>query len=818
MLKFVVRIGVLLLLLLGSMSWATEFYVATDGMDDPGNGSEQDPFRTITYALSVTDTTDTPPHAIHVAAGLYTINTEIFPLPMIDSITVSGAGPGQTIVDAGSGATNVFTCVDVDNWTLENMTITGGRAIQGGGISVLHGDNITLHNLVISGNRADHPQVPNFEGHGGGLYLYEAGEVVVDHVLFVNNSARDDGGAITITNCAPVLRFLTISRNSTDMMESSNAIRFETNAGHTWLLANSIVWNNGDADGLTSTVTPEGLQASYCLLERDDGDVWPGTGNTWNDPLFTNPENDFTLLPGSWAIDRADPAAEYDNEPAPNGGRANAGFYGNTSNAQLSASPLRLSRGREVFFGLPVETETGDPQELFGDYFDDTTPSDATWRLQRWDNIEGLYLRYDEPEADSVEHGDPPDLEPGLGYLLRQTLTLQDTVWAGGPALNQAVDFEQTFPQSAETQYHMVANPYPYPVNWAAMRLQTPAGLLPFHQAAQLNYTDMYLYILDSQGRYTPTLDRLDPWQGATVVSNRTGEITWIVPSERNTAFPGDITQYLDWVLSAGFAALDTSGATLATDEGHLFGVGELMEDGKDGFDARIIPAPSPSMLTWSQNTVEEEIALYHDLRAPVEQDHFTGWHFRTEFHATGDTVLPDSFVFRVNGFAFDELGDPVYPDTSYRFRLMDGEFTILMDDMRDYPDSVGCEVVVPAEHSEDGSRATAEVWVFAGNQVWVDAEESAAPLPQRFEIRTTWPNPFNRTLSIAFTLPRGGDVQLAVYDVLGREVDRRMHQGLTAGEHRVVWQTGQDMASGVYFLRLDHAGTSLVEKVILLK
>ncbi len=812
---------VLLCLLCATVALGEEFYVSTSGEDDPANGSEQNPFRSLSYALSVADTTPAVSNTIHVGAGTYTIETEILPLPMIDDVIISGAGPQATVFTADDGPTNVFTCVGADNWTLENLTITGGNAIQGGGISMLQCSHVNLRNLIIRNNRADHPQIPNFEGHGGGLYVYESDLVLIDHVLLYDNSARDDGGALSIVHCNPALSFVTITRNSADLDDGSAAIFYQTLDGGPWTLENSIVWANGDSsNGLATTVTTAGVTVSYSLVERADGAAWGGTGNVWNDPLFTDPENDFTLLHGSPAIDLANPAEDYTDEPAPNGDRANSGFYGNTDDAQLGMVPIVLSRGQYAFIGLPVETTTGDPQTLFGEYFDNTTPGEDTWRLERWDNTTGLYLRYDEVESDGSDHGDPPVMAPGLGYLVQQNMDIQTTLWVDGNALDQSVDYTLELATSDMVQMHMIANPYPYPVNWSDMCFQSQAGLLCFDDAAQLNYADRYLYILDSQGRFVPTLDRLDPWQGAFILTHREGNLTWIVPSERNEANPGDLRDNLDWGLSAGFSALDASGETMAADEGHLFGTGELMEDGRDGYDACVLNPLEMRILTWSAIGDDESTMLYHDLREPIPEHDIKGWHFHTMYVPTGeagDTLLPESFLFRVNGFAFDDLGEPQYPDTSYRFRLMDSEFTILMSDMRDYPDTTGCVYEVTAQHSGD-TLATADVWVFAGNQVWADADETPAELPSRFEVTGTWPNPFNRTLSLSFTLPQRGDVAITVFDVLGREVDRLQYAGLAAGAHRVAWQPEATLASGIYFIRLKHAGHMALRKAVLVK
>lgn len=67
------------------------------------------------------------------------------------------------------------------------------------------------------------------------------------------------------------------------------------------------------------------------------------------------------------------------------------------------------------------------------------------------------------------------------------------------------------------------------------------------------------------------------------------------------------------------------------------------------------------------------------------------------------------------------------------------------------------------------------------------------------------YPNPFNPATKIAFTLPEASQVELVVYDVMGREVRRMVTASMEAGRHEVRFEAA-DLASGVYIYRL-HAG-----------
>jgi hypothetical protein len=87
-------------------------------------------------------------------------------------------------------------------------------------------------------------------------------------------------------------------------------------------------------------------------------------------------------------------------------------------------------------------------------------------------------------------------------------------------------------------------------------------------------------------------------------------------------------------------------------------------------------------------------------------------------------------------------------------------------------------------------------------------------------------PNPFNPSTAIPFTVPGGigsrSAVHLAVYDVKGALVKTLVSGALPGGRHEARWdgrnQRGDEVASGIYFARLQAAGTQAARKLILLR
>jgi len=97
-------------------------------------------------------------------------------------------------------------------------------------------------------------------------------------------------------------------------------------------------------------------------------------------------------------------------------------------------------------------------------------------------------------------------------------------------------------------------------------------------------------------------------------------------------------------------------------------------------------------------------------------------------------------------------------------------------------------------------------------------------PDPIRYELSVgeVYPNPFNPTASVSFTLPGPGTVDIVIYDVAGRRVRGLLTGARNAGPHTIPWNglndAGQPAASGIYFVRLVYAGETFVRKMVLVR
>jgi N-acetylmuramoyl-L-alanine amidase len=92
-----------------------------------------------------------------------------------------------------------------------------------------------------------------------------------------------------------------------------------------------------------------------------------------------------------------------------------------------------------------------------------------------------------------------------------------------------------------------------------------------------------------------------------------------------------------------------------------------------------------------------------------------------------------------------------------------------------------------------------------------------ATTLPQEVMLMGNYPNPFNPTTSIRFALPESMDIQLDVFDMLGRQVGSLARGTFTPGTHTVNFDASA-LSSGVYIYRLVTPTTIVSGKMMLVK
>jgi len=100
-------------------------------------------------------------------------------------------------------------------------------------------------------------------------------------------------------------------------------------------------------------------------------------------------------------------------------------------------------------------------------------------------------------------------------------------------------------------------------------------------------------------------------------------------------------------------------------------------------------------------------------------------------------------------------------------------------------------------------------------------ATEKEAHILEQIDI-SCYPNPFNPTTTIQYELPQRSEVQLTIYDLLGREVTTLLLETQDVGYKSVQWDAtnvqGQEVGTGVYFYQIKVGDFVQTRKMVLLK
>lgn len=103
------------------------------------------------------------------------------------------------------------------------------------------------------------------------------------------------------------------------------------------------------------------------------------------------------------------------------------------------------------------------------------------------------------------------------------------------------------------------------------------------------------------------------------------------------------------------------------------------------------------------------------------------------------------------------------------------------------------------------------------GTRTMYDAQLIQLGSPAQFAVEQNYPNPFNPSTTIKYELPGASQVNLTVFDILGREVSVLVNEKREAGAYEVKFD-GTNLASGVYFYRLQAGSFVETRKLLLLR
>lgn len=125
-----------------------------------------------------------------------------------------------------------------------------------------------------------------------------------------------------------------------------------------------------------------------------------------------------------------------------------------------------------------------------------------------------------------------------------------------------------------------------------------------------------------------------------------------------------------------------------------------------------------------------------------------------------------------------------------------------------------------------DFTLAPAEFRIYTSRQIepaeskvfFEVGKDGFADIPDFFDLKVNYPNPFNTITNLTYQVPREAGVTIQVYDILGRLVQTLVQEDSHAPGEYIVEFDGRPLSSGVYLARLVSGRHSIVQKMTLVR
>jgi len=577
---------------------------------------------------------------------------------------------------------------------------------------------------------------------------------------------------------------------------------------------------------------------------------WPGLGNIDGDPLFLNPDNgDFHLesvtgsfRDGIWqpdtlhspCIDAGDPYSPYSNEPEPNGGRINMGYYGNTPEASLaligcivsgpvggiwmidnspyhvvdnifipSGNTLIIDPGIEIIFHGYYKFEIQTNASLFAQGTEQDTILFTTYNSEvKWHGIRFLsasdssLLEYCHIKR-GLADGDFPDDNGGGIYCYYSNITVTHCLIdscssEGGDGGGICCRYS-----NALILDNTIVNNFAYPsYGGIGGGIYCCGGNTRIiNNTIQNNWTwsswgfsmggGIGCVISNSLIQNNIICDNYSASRGGGIyLAESDATVTGNLISRNDC---GPLYDYGAGICSYNSNPLLTNNTICDNPLGNgIYCVGSLTGP---TINNCIIWGNTPNQIY--VEGFANAVVSYSDVEG--------GWTGTGNIDANpgfisgpyGDYYLEQIAAGQVHQSPCVDTGDPYTPMILGTTRTDGVQDSGIVDMGYHYPIGVG--------------------------DIPLDVKTKVVVIPEVFDLMDSFPNPFNPSTTISYALPKACEVKLIVYDIQGRVVRTLINQWQNPGIHEVTFD-GSDLASGIYVYHIEAGEYERVNKMVLLK
>ncbi len=743
---------------------------------------------------------------------------------------------------------------------IKRVLISGNSCvIGGGGIGSWLPAHAYLEDVIITDNTSD--------DLGGGLYGESNGSYTLKNVLIYGNTADHGGGVHFYGSVGNVFNSVTVVGNNAEE-GSAGGISLgsgeEGTGGSTCDMVNSIVWGNTETQifHYKNSESEFPLNISFCDIEGGEEGVrlsggaelnWLD-GNIDEDPLFVDPdEGDYRLMVDSPCIDAGDP----DSDPDPDGTRADMG-----------AIPFFHGGVVEIWV---LDAEDDSPLEdaiVFTNYgFTAMTDEDGFCRMI---NVLTDFEFNLTVKVDGYNDSTATGLSVGMDDTLEVIFRLLHPEFNVDPE-----EISATLMQGESTEINItITNRGNGPLEWT-VQPRGPGGFEPWELRQSIDVSEIVndsriegvtffsnrfyvtganysvgmdepntIYILNQQGELLNTLPQPDTlnstygmrdlaWDGEHIWGsgcrriagmNFRGvvEVTFDGPYNTNRALAYDPDRRVLWVsdITYGISGVNIEdGEVVAELDRKGFRIYGLAywEDDPDGYPLYIFHNPAGDRQhVHKMNPDNGDTMFAADLGSQVEG-------------SAGGAFITDSYD--MNNCVFIDIANDAYEDRIDVWQLSDRtswmeiepeEGTIEADADQDIDFTIDAtdldvrvyEGTLEFRHNAAGSSVSIPVTLTVTP---LSVTDRSGEVPFEFGIVDVYPNPFNSTARLTFTLPKGEHVILRLYDILGREVEELLYEDMCSGKHNVTI-SAEKLATGVYIARLEGLSNAAFMKLVVIK
>ena len=735
-----------------------------------------------------------------------------------------------TLIDAIESHGGGIYCKSASPF-LKNLKIIDNSATHlGGGIYCSESANPIISDIIINRNKT----LDETTGQGGGLFCWLSAPEL-NNVLMVNNSSIYGGGAYlggegTATSFNHVTIVDNIGTYGAGLYLNLDDGQFTDQP----TVLNSIIWNNKSQQIYFSDNNPWGIDISYSIIEGGQESIinaknatvnW-GIGNITSSPVLTS---NYRLDPYSPAIGAASTTGDLqtdlngDPRPNPQGSLPDIGAYESTR-------ALRLLRTSPILDGLVLDDIS---------LWNDKTSLSAHWK--KFENNSSINYEYAigtydvNNIADCQSSGSDTfitvtglNLDHDSTYFFNIIgIDAMGRVSKTSTSNGVLIDIIPPSIISADKEWTAL-NPVLGDLK-LQLNISEPvvAGLINLSSSQGDQYELEYNLI--KKEKYEMTIS--GPFIGGDEISI---EVTGLqdragtVASDTILTYPvGYLSDYnIDGLIDASDLSEFVTG-WLSKDFQYELGptVGKVpfLKPDVDGQFDIYDAAAFTRMWHWSLNKSGKMIPRYYvnsgkNLTSKNEN--------QTLMINVFESV---STMYMFFEYPKDKVVIKQLPQSSSENKIflsdldtLNGELLITAGFLE--PKLQSIEVPYIIKGKDDVSiKATYQTFNTSGEIESQGTKEiTLKPVPKEFALHQNYPNPFNPITTINYDLPKQTDVNLIIYDIMGREVVKLIQEEMTAGYQSITWNArnsfGLQVSAGIYFYQIQTSDFVKTKKMIILK